>query len=363
MAEPLKNMYTPAFFEQFANKIKVVYPLFKIDRFIKLIYDDQWDQRELKQRIRHITYCLGQTLPPSYEEALEILGLIADDCQGFPYLFFPDFIELYGLEHYEPSIRHLEIFTQYSSAEFAIRPFIVRYPEQMMAQMLLWTKHHDPHVRRLASEGCRPRLPWGMALSKFKADPAPILPILRALREDSSEYVRKSVANNLNDITKDHPLLVLSIAQEWYGSHPGTNWIVKHACRTLLKQGYPEALALFGFEKLSAIVVHNLALSPTEITMGQDLTFSFTIQNNSTERQKIRLEYGIDFVKANGSRTCKIFKISEKDIGLGELQVTKTHRWREITTRVHYAGEHRLSIRINGVELAEGLFNLTLVYL
>jgi 3-methyladenine DNA glycosylase AlkC len=155
----------------------------------------------------------------------------------------------------------------------------------MMAQMLLWTKHHDPHVRRLASEGCRPRLPWGMALSKFKADPAPILPILIALREDSSEYVRKSVANNLNDITKDHPLLVMSIAQEWYGSHSGTNWIVKHACRTLLKQGYPEALALFGFDKLSAIEVHNLTLNPTEITMGQDLSFSFIIQNNSTELQ------------------------------------------------------------------------------
>jgi 3-methyladenine DNA glycosylase AlkC len=361
MAEPLKNMYTPAFFEQFANQIKTVYSAFNKERFIELIYDNLWDERELKQRFRHITHCLGQTLPPSYKEALAILSLIADDCKGFPYLFFPDFIEVYGLEDYELSVRHLEIFTKYSSAEFAIRPFIVRYPDQLMAQMLLWTQHPDPHVRRLASEGCRPRLPWGMALSAFKADPAPILPILTALREDSSEYVRKSVANNLNDITKDHPLLVLRIAQEWYGSHPGTNWIVKHACRTLLKQGYPEALALFGFEKLSSIEVDHLVITPTEITMGQDLTFSFTIRNNSIESQKIRLEYGIDFVKANGTRTTKIFKISEKAMGRGKLQVTKTHRLREITTRVHYAGEHRLSIRINGVELAGERFHLSLV--
>jgi 3-methyladenine DNA glycosylase AlkC len=228
--------------------------------------------------------------------------------------------------------------------------------------MLQWTEHPDPHVRRLASEGCRPRLPWSMALNDFKKDPAPILPILYALRADESEYVRNSVANNLNDITKDHPQLILSIAQEWYGSHPGTDWILKHACRSLLKQGHPKALALFGFGQLAGVQLQNLTLHPTEITMGQDLTFSFTLLNNSTEPQKIRLEYGIDFVKANGSRTTKIFKISEKIIGSGQLEVTKTHRWREITTRVHYAGEHRLSIRVNGVELAEALFHLALVF-
>lgn len=360
MAEPLKNMYTPAFFEQFANKVKAAYPSFRIDSFIELIYDDLWEQRELKQRFRHITLCLGQTLPPAYEEALAILSSIADDCQGFPYLFFPDFIEVYGLNHLELSILHLALFTKYSSAEFAIRPFIVRYPEQMMAQMLLWTEHPDPHVRRLASEGSRPRLPWGMALSEFKKDPAPILPILNALREDSSDYVRKSVANSLNDITKDHPLLILRMAKEWYGINPGTNWIIKHACRSLLKKGMPEALELFGFDKLSEIAVHSLSLHPKEISMGDDLVFSFTIINQAFAPQKIRLEYGIDFVKANGKRTCKIFKISERLMESGQLEVTKTHRWREITTRVHYAGEHRLSIRINGIEMAERAFNLTL---
>jgi hypothetical protein len=181
------------------------------------------------------------------------------------------------------------------------------------------------------------------------------------LRADESEYVRNSVANNLNDITKDHPQLVLSIAKEWYGSDPGTDWILKHACRSLLKQGHPEALALFGFGQLAGVQLQNLTLNPTEITMGQDLTFSFTLLNNSKEPQKIRLEYGIDFVKANGSRTIKIFKISEKIMGSGQLEVTKTHKWREITTRVHYAGEHRLSIRVNGVELAEAPFHLALV--
>jgi 3-methyladenine DNA glycosylase AlkC len=360
MAEPLKNMYTPAFFAQFASKVKAAYPSFEPAQFIELIYDDQWEQRELKQRFRHITLCLGQTLPPAYDEALAILSSIADECRGFPYLFFPDFVEVYGMENLELSIRHLELFTSCSSAEFAIRPFIVRYPEQMMAQMLIWTEHPNHHVRRLASEGSRPRLPWGMALSEFKKDPAPILPILTALRDDPSEYVRKSVANSLNDITKDHPLLVLQIAKEWYGTSPGTNWIIKHACRSLLKQGLPEALELFGFEKLSEVEVKSLSLHPKEITMGDDLTFSFTIINQALEPQKIRLEYGIDFVKANGKRTCKIFKISEKLMESGHLEVTKTHRWREITTRVHYAGEHRLSIRINGIELAEDSFNLTL---
>jgi 3-methyladenine DNA glycosylase AlkC len=361
MAEPLKHMYTPLFFEQFAGRVTAAYPSFDSNQFITLIYDEQWNERELKQRIRHIAACLGQTLPMSYEEALAVLSSIADACQGFPYLFFPDFIELYGLEHYDLSIAHLERFTAYSSSEFAVRPFIVRYPEKMMAQMLQWAEHANPHVRRLASEGCRPRLPWSMALNDFKADPQPILPILTVLREDDSEYVRKSVANNLNDITKDHPSLVLSIAKAWYGQHAGTDWILKHACRTLLKQGHPEALVLFGFEKkLSGIEVRNFTLHTAEISMGEDLIFSFAVHNETTASQKIRLEYGIDFVKANGSRTCKIFKISEKTMAGPQLEITKTHKWREITTRVHYAGEHRISIRINGVEMAEALFNLTL---
>jgi 3-methyladenine DNA glycosylase AlkC len=360
MAEPLKHMYTSLFFEQFADKVKIAYPSFDTNKFMALIYDEQWNERELKQRIRHITTCLGQTLALSYEESLTVLSRIANTCRGFPYLFFPDFVEVYGLEHYDLSIAHLELFTAYSSSEFAVRPFIVRYPEKMMAQMLHWAQHPDPHVRRLASEGCRPRLPWSMALNEFKADPHPILPILTALRADDSEYVRKSVANNLNDITKDHPLRVLSLAKEWYGQRPGTDWILKHACRTLLKQGHPEALALFGFEKLSGIKIKDLILHNTEISMGQDLIFSFTVVSETTAPQKIRLEYGIDFVKANGNRTCKIFKISEKTMEGPQLEITKKHKWREITTRTHYAGEHRLSIRINGIEMAEALFNLTL---
>jgi 3-methyladenine DNA glycosylase AlkC len=360
MAEPLKNMYTPEFFGQFADTIKVVYPLFEKEHFLALIYNDSWDQLELKQRIRHITISLGQSLPGAYAEALDIMNQIAEKCSGFPYLFFPDFIEVFGLDHYELSIRHLEVFTKYSSAEFAVRPFIVKYTDVMMAQMLIWSEHPDPHVRRLASEGCRPRLPWSFALNDFKKDPTAILPILTALRQDPSEYVRKSVANNLNDIAKDHPQLVLQIAQDWYGKHPDTNWIVKHACRTLLKQGHPAALALFGFEKLSAVTVKDLSLQNTDVSMGEDLTFAFTILNGTTAPQKIRLEYGIDFVKSNGGRTCKIFKISEKTMESEQLLITKTHRWREITTRVHYAGEHRLSIRINGVEMAESLFHLTL---
>jgi 3-methyladenine DNA glycosylase AlkC len=360
MAEPLKHMYTPLFFEQFAAKIKAVYPAFNSDKFMALVYDGHWDERELKQRIRHITVCLGQTLPLSYEDALAVLRSISDSCRGFPYLFFPDFVEVYGLKHYDLSIAHLELFTSCSSSEFAVRPFIIRYPEKMMPQMLQWTGHPDPHVRRLASEGCRPRLPWSMALTDFKADPSPILPILAALRADESEYVRKSVANNLNDITKDHPLLILQIAQEWFGQNPNTDWILKHACRTLLKQGRPEALVLFGFEKLSGIEVKDLRLDQTEISMGQDLIFTFTVCDSSSSAQKIRLEYGIDFVKANGSRTCKVFKISEKVMDGSRMEITKRHKWREITTRTHYAGEHRLSIRMNGIEMAEALFNLAL---
>ncbi|WP_068618710.1 DNA alkylation repair protein [Paenibacillus tuaregi] len=356
--EALKEVYSRSFFEQFVKVVKREYPPFDKDRFFELIYDQAWPDRELKMRIRHVADVLTQTLPPTYEEALGILMRIAPECRGFEYLFLADFVELNGLGDYENSIKALEMFTVCASSEFAVRPFILKDPDRMMAQMLAWSTHQNEHLRRLASEGCRPRLPWGVSLQMFKADPGPILLILDNLKQDSSEYVRKSVANNLNDISKDHPELVLDISKRWYGHHPHTDWIVRHACRSLLKQGNPDALGLFGLGNAEGIDVHQLVTSTPQLKVGEDLIFSFHIQNLSNDPRKLRIEYEIGFVKKNGSLSPKRFKLSEKMYPPGTSSVSKKHSFKPITTRVYYAGQHKLSVIINGREAASVPFNL-----
>ncbi len=249
MPEPLKDIYNEPFLRHFGGKVHSVYPSFDTTGFIAAVMDYTWDGLALKARMRQITGGLGRYLPERYEEALDILFAIDEDCVGFPYLFFPDFVAVYGLSenNWPLSLQALERFTIKSSAEFAIRPFLLRNPERIMHQMSEWAGHPNEHVRRLASEGCRPRLPWGEALPMFKCDPAPVLRILEMLKADPSLYVRKSVANNLNDIAKDHPAVVLATARRWKGVHPYTDWIVRQGCRTLIRKADQGAMALFGY--------------------------------------------------------------------------------------------------------------------
>ncbi|PGM57615.1 DNA alkylation repair protein [Bacillus sp. AFS053548] len=353
MAEALKDLYNYDLISKIANEISIVYTDFNRETFMNKVFNESWEEKTLKERMRHITICLGETLPNKYEKSIEILSSILEN---FPKgqlssIFFPDFVEVYGLDHWEKSIESLELFTKHSTSEFAVRPFIVQDQERMMTQMLKWSTHPDEHVRRLASEGCRPKLPWGMVLKSLKKDPTPILPILENLKEDESLYVRKSVANNLNDISKDHPTLVLKIAKEWSGKNPHTNWIIKHACRTLLKKGNIEALTIFGFQTTKAIHIDQFQLQSDKIEIGGDLNFSFTIHSNEPTTTKLRIEFAIDYVKSKGNRTRKIFKISENTIENEKtLSYNKKHSFKNLSTRKHYPGQHSITILINGVE-------------
>ena len=235
------------------------------------------------------------------------------------------------------------------SSEFAVRPFIINYEERMMAQMYEWSKDENEHVRRLSSEGCRPALPWGQALPKYKKDPTPILPILEQLKTDPSLYVRKSVANNLNDISKTHPDLVIKIVKSWYGKNEDTDWIVKHACRTLLKKGNRDVLTLFGYSDINSVDVKNFTLNKISISIGEDIIFSFTVL--AKEETKVRLEYGIDYVKSNGKRNRKIFQISESELKENQKKdYTKTHSFADVSVRKHYSGTHSITLIVNGIE-------------
>lgn len=349
MPELLKNMYNRESLYEVAVAIQSVYNSFKVDEFIKSTMDETWNNLELKARCRKISMSLGMYLPEDYKEALSILE---KSVTGFYFaFFFPDFVEVYGQDdiNWDLSISALERNTEYWSSEFAVRAFIIKDEERMMAQMRKWSKHKSEHVRRLASEGCRPQLPWGQAISKFKKDPTPVLLILEQLKTDTSTYVQKSVANNLNDISKTHPDLVISIAKDWYGKNKSTNWIVKHGCRTLLKKGNRDVLALFGYDDTTSINLQDFTLETTSISIGEDLTFSFNILAKKTT--KTRLEYGIDYMKSNGKRNRKIFKISEVSLKENEKKsYMKKHSFADVSVRKHYPGIHSIAIIINGIE-------------
>ncbi|HFL2527062.1 TPA: DNA alkylation repair protein [Clostridioides difficile] len=357
MPELLKNMYNRESLYEVAVAIQSVYNSFKVDEFIKSTMDETWNNLELKARCRKISMSLGMYLPEDYNEALSILE---KSVTGFYFaFFFPDFVEVYGQDdiNWDLSISALERNTEYWSSEFAVRAFIIKDEERMMAQMRKWSKHKSEHVRRLASEGCRPQLPWGQAISKFKKDPTPVLPILEQLKTDTSTYVQKSVANNLNDISKTHPDLVISIAKDWYGKNKSTNWIVKHGCRTLLKKGNRDVLALFGYDDTTSINIQDFTLETTSISIGEDLTFSFNIL--AKKATKTRLEYGIDYMKSNGKRNRKIFKISEVSLKENEKKsYMKKHSFADVSVRRHYPGIHSITIIINGVEKGKLDFEL-----
>lgn len=360
MAELLKNtLFTEITIDKFAEEIKNVYPEFDKKLFISKVFVKEWEEKELKARMRHLTMCLRETLPENYIEALNILLKIAPKIRGFEGICLPDFVELYGTGFWNESLAALKEFTKYSTSEFAIRPFIVKDQAKAMKYMLDLSKSDNEHVRRFSSEGCRPRLPWAMALPSLKKDPSLIIPILENLNADESEYVRKSVANNLNDISKDHPELVLDICKKWQGISKHTDWIIKRACRGLLKAGNPKALLLFGYSESKNLNISNLKLNQQHLQIGQELGFSLDFENKSKTTQKVRLEYVIDYVKANGKQSGKIFMITEKDFETGKHSISKKHSFKERTTRKHYSGEHGIRIIVNGIEKAAANFQLT----
>lgn len=354
MPEALKTMfYTRAFFDDLAAAIRASYPAFDADTFVARIHDDGWDALELKQRMRRTTVTLRAFLPGEYRAALATLLRVAPllDTYGFEKIVFSDFVEQYGLDDWEASLPALESFTQVMSAEFAVRPFIIRDQARMMAQMEQWAQHESPHVRRLASEGCRPRLPWAMALPALKKDPTPILPILEHLKHDSSEDVRRSVANNLNDIAKDNPQAVIDTLRRWQAESdsPEMQALVRHALRTLIKAGSPDALALLGYGAGAAVIVRNLTVAPDVIGMHGSVTFSFEVESTGSAPQGLMIDYILHLAGANGKTRAKVFKLAKVTLAPGEvIRQTKTHSFKPITTRRYYPGAHAIEIQING---------------
>ncbi len=243
-------------------------------------------------------------------------------------------------------------FTQFSSSEFAVRPYIIKYQKQMINQHLIWSKHKNYHVRRLASEGIRPRLPWAMALLDFKKDPSPIIPILNNLMADEQEYVRRSVANCINDISKDHPQIVIDLVKNNINKSTETDKLLKHASRGLLKKGNAEILKLFGLNNEHLVNLLSLQIDKLKIQIGKSFNFTFSVQLQEKVASQVRLEYNIYYVKANGKQSAKIFQIGTYLLQPNQtVEVNKKHSFINLTTRKHYAGMHKIAIVANGNEI------------
>lgn len=365
MPDALKDsLYSHQSFDDVAAAFDQVYPAFDHEAFFALIYDETWEQRTLIERMRHIPKVLRELLPADYRTALEILKQAAPllGQHVFHAISFSEFVPMYGLSDWKASLPALAYFTRYGSSEQAVRPFILQDTSRMMAQMLAWTGDDNEHVRRLASEGCRPRLPWGTAFAAFKKDPSPILPILERLKNDPSEYVRRSVANNLNDIAKDNPAVVIEVLQRWrVDAGDNVQWVIQHALRSLVKAGHPEALGLLGYTNGADVTVKALTLSANSVSMGEMFKFSAEIESQGNQPQSLVIDYVVYFMKANGKQSPKVFKLTKKAIQPGEtLKIEKKVTFHPITTRVYYAGEHAIALKINGAESQRAPFHLVM---
>ncbi|MDD2895777.1 MAG: DNA alkylation repair protein [Aliarcobacter sp.] len=356
MAEQLKNLYSKEFILKLANKLFLTYENFEKENFINSIFDTSWEDLELKARMRHIALSLNKYLPLAYKKQLEILKEVKKDFGGLEAMVFQDFVEVFGLDDFAESMKALEVFTQDSSSEFAIRQFILKYEEETMEQMKIWSQSSNEHLRRLSSEGCRPRLPWAVALPKFKQNPSKVLEIIELLKNDKSLYVRKSVANNLNDISKNNPLLVIEFVKANLGSSKELDWICKHASRTLLKKGDKQILDLFDFSKSHHINITDFCYDKS-VNVDENLTFSFEI-NSDEIIGNVRLEYVIYYLKSNNIHNKKVFMISQNEIKSSSKKFTKKQSFKNMTTRKHYLGKHFIAILINGEEILKEEFYL-----
>ncbi|KIO51902.1 DNA alkylation repair protein [Flavobacterium hibernum] len=353
----IKDIYSLSFYENFSQAVAEVHPTFDKQKFIDTIYEGDFAQKEWKDRMKHTTVVLHQFMPENFPEAVAAIDKIINNLKknkftdgNLAFIFFADYIEIYGLNDFKTSAKAFVSITQFISCEFAVRPFILKYKEKMIDEMVKWSLHENHHVRRLSSEGSRSRLPWAMAIPFLKKDPASILPILENLKNDPSEYVRRSVANSLNDIAKDNPETVLEIANLWKGLSKETDGIIKHGSRTLLKQGHPKILNHYGLESTN-IELSSFEIKTPIVKIGDYLQFHFHLNNKNEEAKTVRLEYAVHYKKAKGHLAKKVFKISEKIYLPNQLiKVDRNQSFKIITTRVFHTGIHQLSIIINGTE-------------
>ena len=366
MAEPFKNLIHRGLIEHIAEHFsRHAGKQWDKARFVQVACD-QLDQRELKDRCMQIVAAMEQTFPDDFECSADIIeaslhpevegtefkdaGVNDEGIQGWAIMAVQEYVGRNGLQQLDRSLELLKEMTKRLTSEFGIRYFLDAFPYETLKKMQVWVKDPNPNVRRLVSEGTRTRLPWGMRLNRFIADPSPVLPLLECLKDDTSEYVRRSVANNLNDLSKDHPDIVVKIARSWWPDGDGhRRKLIRHALRTLIKKGDRGALDVLGFGE-AQVNVRSFKMEPNRFSVGQETTLELEIESTAEEAQNLVVDYAVHFQKANGSARPKVFKWTTLTLEPGEIvQKQKRHSFALVTTRNYYPGIHAFEILINGV--------------
>lgn len=349
-----KHMINARVAKSMSSAFKAAYPDFNSKRFEMLI--PKLDALELKARSVLLKDGLKVELPESFPAAAKIISKVlrSDRLSGFQLWPVSEYIGECGLNDYEIAFDLMKELTPRFTSEFAIRPFLLRDHKQCLKILSKWTSDSNEHVRRWLSEGTRPILPWGGKVPAFIQDPTLTLPILEKLKFDEALYVRKSVANHLNDISKNHPELVVKILRQWIKDSPQEQlpkieWIKRHALRVLIKKAHPGALKLMGVGDKSELKTGKLKLSAEVFKLGQVLEFELTVTSTAKKNQKLIVDYLIYFIKANGSLSPKVFKLKSLEIAPGEkIIISKRHPLKKITTMTFYKGKHEVSVQING---------------
>lgn len=369
MAEPLKTYFDERIPHAIARQVSAVWEQFPVKDFLTDVLDG-FDSLELMDRGRYIARALARHLPADYPRALKILmssigarrpgDLVEGGMASFFYLPHTCFVAQSGIGHFDESMRAQHMLTQLFSAEFSIRPFIERYDEKALALLKEWAKDPSPHVRRLVSEGTRPRLPWAARLRGFQQDPSPVLALLELLKDDGELYVRRSVANNLNDIGKDHPEVLISVARRWMkGASEERCRLVRHALRSLVRQGNAEALDILGFGEVAALSIENISITPKRARRGGKVTLVFDVRSTSRQTQRVLLDLRVHFIKSNGTASPKVFRMKAVNLRAGEKDTfKKTVSLADLTTRKHHVGRHVVDVLVNGRIMPLGSFTL-----
>jgi 3-methyladenine DNA glycosylase AlkC len=354
--EPFKEHFSYANARKIAAKIHRVHKGFDMKTFTRGL-EKKLAPLELKQRMQAVADHLEAALPLDAPElfALLVKALAGDGkhgLRGFAVWPLTETIARRGLDHFAESMDALEQMTQRFTAEFAIRPFIRNHREKTMQQLHRWCDHPDEHVRRLVSEGSRPFLPWGGNLPELLDSPYQTFVLLEKLHRDPSDYVRLSVANHLNDFSKGNAKLVIDTLTRWRKSaprDPNLEKLSRHACRTLLKNGHPAALKLHGYGSADSLEIESIKLHGSSICVGDKIAYQLVIRNKSRQSLRVMFDYAIHHRKANGALTPKVFKGRVKELATDERwEISGTHSFRPVTTRVYHAGKHQFEPRING---------------
>lgn len=368
MAEPLKNYFGPDIPRRIARMIGAQHAPFPQKEFVADALRG-YETLDLLARGRHIAQALRRHLPQDYAAAIKILvdslgpKLVGTELHGMaPFIYLPHviFVSEFGLDHFELSMRAQYELTQRFSAEFSIRAYLQHHPEKTLARLREWVTDPSVHVRRLVSEGTRPRLPWASRLREFQKDPRAVLALLELLKNDPELYVRRSVANNLNDIGKDHPELLFKTCRRWLkNAPPEREWLVRHALRSAIKRAEAGALDVLGYGASARVSLRRVRVAPVRARVGGDVTLAFELASTHPQSQRVLVDFRVFYVKANGATQPKVFKLKAIDLApRAVVQLSKTISLREMTTRKHYPGTHRVEIILNGQMHHAGEFAL-----